>query len=126
MTTAVLNTGISNVVAFWKAGDLKRAEFELGQLLIQNHDNALVLTAAADFYYQTCNMRQALPYARKALTVLKKDAALDDVLYLSKIMCCIGEDEQANALARNFLNANPCNQTQLAQLADHFLNLDLI
>lgn len=126
MTNAEINTGISNVIAFWKAGDVKRAEFELGQLLIKNQNNALVLTAAADFYFQTCNMRQAVPYARKAQAVLTKDAALDEVLYLSRIVCCIGEDEQANALARNYLNANPCNQAQLAQLADHFLNLDLI
>lgn len=126
MSTPEIDTGIANVVGFWQAGDNKRAEFELGQLVIRNPGNSLVMSAAADFYYQNCNMRQALPYARKALETVSHDAPLEEVLYLSKVMCCIGEDEAANALARNYLNVNQCDKDQLAKLADHFLNLDLI
>lgn len=126
MSTPEIDTGIAKITRFWQAGDNKRAEFELGQLLIRNPGSALVMAAAADFYYQNCNMRQALPYARKALETVGPDAPLEEVLYLSKIMCCIGEDEAANALARNYLSAKQCDRSQIAKLADHFLNLDLI
>lgn len=106
-------------------GQASRAEFELGHLLVRNPGNAMVLTALADLNYQTLRMKDAIAFTDKANSMLVNES-LDEALYVSKMLRCIGEDEQAMALPRKYADAIDVSPSQSAMLAIHFLNLDLI
>lgn len=125
MDSNTIHTAITTAFQYFQNGDSGRTEFMLGHLLMQNPNNVMVLTALADLNYQTLRMIDAVAYTEKAHSHLS-NPTLDEALYVSKMLRCIGEDELAMALPRQFVGLSEIAPEHTAMLAIHFLNLDLI
>ena len=125
-STNLIHFKIATALNHLHGGHAERAEFELGHLLIQHPGNPGILAALANTYYFLCDFNKTVTYTKSAESTLTATASQVDVLYVSKMMRCIGEDEMANQLAYRCISEAKNDPHKLSRLADHFMSLDLV
>lgn len=123
MNHSEIHDSIDLAFQYYKAGQVSRAEFELGRLLVGNPGSPYILAALSELYYFIGDMQKTVFYTQSAKAALSKDAKLAEVLYVSKMLRCIGENEAAFELAMSYPIDYVTNMPEAYPMAMHLQTL---
>ena len=115
---------IASAFEYYESGQGSRAEFVLGRLLLDNPGNPYILAALSELYYFAGDMQKTLVYAQSAKNALTQNANFAEVLYVSKMLRCVGESKSAFDTAMSYVINDAASSPETHPMVIHLQSLD--